>query len=52
MYLKDGRGWFYRYSHLHKINDDIRPGRIIEQGTEIGLLGKKGAKRRLVASAL
>ena len=43
VYLKDGRGWFYRYSHLHKINDAIRPGRIIDQGTEIGLLGKKGA---------
>jgi len=43
VYLKDGRGWFYRYSHLHKINDAIRPGRIIDQGTEIGLLGKKGS---------
>ncbi len=43
VYLKDGRGWFYRYSHLHKINAAIRPGRIIDQGTEIGLLGKKGA---------
>ena len=42
VYLKDARGWFYRYSHLHKINDAIRPGRIIDQGTEIGLLGKKG----------
>lgn len=43
VYLKDSRGWYYRYSHLHKINDAIRPGRIIDQGTEIGLLGKKGA---------
>lgn len=43
VYLRDKRGWFYRYSHLHKINDEIRPGRTIEQGTEIGLLGKKGA---------
>ena len=43
VYLKDGRGWYYRYSHLHKINDAIRPGRVIAQGTEIGLLGKKGA---------
>jgi hypothetical protein len=43
VYLKDTRGWFYRYSHLHKINGAIRPGRIIQQGTEIGLLGKKGA---------
>lgn len=43
VYLLDGRGWYYRYSHLHKINDTIRPGRIIDQGTEIGLLGKQGA---------
>lgn len=41
--LKDKRGWYYRYSHLHKINDAIRPGRTIDQGTEIGLLGKKGS---------
>ncbi len=43
VYLKDNRGWYYRYSHLHKINEAIRPGRLIDQGTEIGLLGKKGA---------
>ena len=43
MYLKDSRGWYYRYSHLHTINESIRPGRVIDQGTEIGLLGKKGA---------
>jgi hypothetical protein len=43
VYLKDERGWYYRYSHLHKINDAIRPGRTIDQGTEIGLLGKKGS---------
>ena len=43
VYLRDARGWFYRYSHLHKINDEIRPGRTIDQGTEIGLLGKQGS---------
>lgn len=43
VYLRDKRGWFYRYSHLDRINDAIRPGRVIEQGTEIGRLGKKGA---------
>lgn len=43
VYLLDNRGWYYRYSHLHSINDSIRPGRVIDQGTEIGLLGKKGA---------
>lgn len=43
VYLMDARGWYYRYSHLHKINDHIRPGRLIKQGEEIGILGKKGA---------
>jgi len=43
VYLLDARGWYYRYSHLHKINDQIRPGRLIKQGEEIGILGKKGA---------
>ncbi|QDU12064.1 Peptidase family M23 [Gimesia aquarii] len=43
VYLMDARGWYYRYSHLHKINDHIRPGRLIKQGKEIGILGKKGA---------
>lgn len=43
VYLLDNRGWYYRYSHLDRIHDAIRPGRVIDQGTEIGLLGKKGA---------
>ncbi|QDT24884.1 Peptidase family M23 [Gimesia panareensis] len=43
VYLLDARGWYYRYSHLHKINDSIRPGRLIKQGEEIGILGKRGA---------
>ena len=43
VYLLDARGWYYRYSHLHKINERIRPGRLIKQGDEIGILGKKGA---------
>jgi len=43
VYLLDARGWYYRYSHLDKINDRILPGRLIKQGEEIGILGKKGA---------
>ncbi len=43
VYLLDGRGWYYRYSHLHEINDSIRPGRVIRQGAQIGVLGKQGA---------
>ncbi len=42
VYLLDGRGWYYRYSHLKEIDQSIVPGRIIAQGTRIGLLGKEG----------
>ena len=43
VYLMDERGWYYRYSHLHTIDEAIKPGRTIEQGTLIGLVGKEGA---------
>ncbi len=42
VYLLDGRGWYYRYSHLKEIDKTIVPGRIISQGDRIGLLGKEG----------
>lgn len=42
VYLLDGRGWYYRYSHLKEIDKNIVPGRIISQGQRIGLLGKEG----------
>jgi hypothetical protein len=42
VYLLDGRGWYYRYSHLKEIDKSIVPGRIISQGDRIGLLGKEG----------
>lgn len=42
VYLLDGRGWYYRYSHLNKIDKSIVPGRIVAQGDRIGLLGKEG----------
>ncbi len=42
VYLLDGRGWYYRYSHLKEIDKSIVPGRIIAQGDRIGLLGKEG----------
>ena len=41
-YLLDGRGWYYRYSHLKEIDKSIIPGRIIAQGDRIGSLGKEG----------
>ncbi len=43
VYLRDGRGWYYRYSHLDSIDATIRPGVRVEQGDKIGVLGKEGA---------
>ena len=42
VYLLDGRGWYYRYSHLKEIDRRIVPGRLIAQGERVGLLGKEG----------
>jgi len=42
VYLRDGRGWYYRYSHLKEIDQQIVPGRVINQGDRIGVLGKEG----------
>ncbi len=43
IYVLDDRGWFYRYSHLYKILDSVKPGRRVRMGEKIGLLGKEGA---------
>ncbi len=42
VYVLDGRGWYYRYSHLHTIYADIKPGAKLKMGQRIGLLGKEG----------
>jgi len=42
VYVRDARGWYYRYSHLHKIDPAVKPGRLIRMGDPIGLLGKEG----------
>ncbi len=42
VYLLDGRGWYYRYSHLKSIENDIRPGKVVPMGKKIGVLGKEG----------
>jgi murein DD-endopeptidase MepM/ murein hydrolase activator NlpD len=42
VYLLDGRGWYYRYSHLKEIDRQIVPGRVVSKGDRIGLLGKEG----------
>src|SRR5262249_38861517 len=42
VYLLDHRGWFYRYSHLHTISPDMKPGAKVRMGQLVGLLGKEG----------
>jgi murein DD-endopeptidase MepM/ murein hydrolase activator NlpD len=43
VYLRDNRGWYYRYSHLYEIDQRIVPGRTIQMGERLGLIGKEGA---------
>ena len=42
VYVRDDRGWYYRYSHLHTIDQTIKPGVVVKMGQRIGLLGKEG----------
>jgi murein DD-endopeptidase MepM/ murein hydrolase activator NlpD len=42
VYVLDGRGWYYRYSHLKAIDKRVKPGRVLSMGDRIGLLGKEG----------
>lgn len=43
VYVLDGRGWYYRYSHLHTIDPAIQLGARVKMGQKIGVLGKEGA---------
>jgi len=42
VYLRDDRGWYYRYSHMKTIDAAIKPGITVKKGQRIGLLGKEG----------
>jgi murein DD-endopeptidase MepM/ murein hydrolase activator NlpD len=42
VYVLDSRGWYYRYSHLHTIDPDVKPGARLKMGQRLGLLGKEG----------
>jgi len=42
VYILDARGWYYRYSHLYSIDEDIQPGAKVHMGQRLGLLGKEG----------
>ena len=43
VYLEDGRGWAYRYSHLMTIDPAVRAGGRVKQGQRIGYIGKEGS---------
>jgi hypothetical protein len=43
IYLLDERGWYYRYSHVHKILPHVKLGANIKMGDWIAILGKEGA---------
>lgn len=40
LYVLDGRGWYYRYSHLKSM--DVKVGERVKMGQKIGVLGKEG----------
>ena len=42
IYVLDGRGWYYRYSHLYTIDPAVKPGRQVRMGQKLGVLGKEG----------
>jgi murein DD-endopeptidase MepM/ murein hydrolase activator NlpD len=42
VYLRDDRGWYYRYSHMQTIDPAMRPGAEVKRGQRLGVLGKEG----------
>ena len=52
LYLLDDRGWFYRYSHLHTIAADLKPGQTRPPRPAARHPGQGRRQRRLVAPAL
>ncbi len=42
VYLRDPRGWYYRYSHFDSIDDAVQVGGRVSIGQQIGVLGKEG----------
>lgn len=43
VYLRDERGWVYRYSHLDRFDDDLAVAQRVTAGQRLGWLGKEGA---------
>ena len=42
VYIRDERGWYYRYSHLKTIETGIRLGHRVRMGQKLGTIGKEG----------
>ncbi|HAZ04377.1 MAG TPA: hypothetical protein DD458_15205 [Prolixibacteraceae bacterium] len=42
VYIKDSRGWVFRYSHLDSVLPEIQPGVNVKAGQKIGYIGKQG----------
>lgn len=42
VYLRDDRGWYYRYSHFASILPDLQLGQRVRAGDKLGMLGKEG----------
>ena len=44
--LRGEDGWRYYYAHLSQLDPTIKPGVVVEAGTELGLSGNTGDARR------
>lgn len=42
VYIRDARGWYYRYSHFDSIIPDLQVGQRVCAGQKLGMLGKEG----------
>jgi len=42
VYLRDLRGWYYRYSHFDSIDDSVKVAEKVSIGQQLGILGKEG----------
>ena len=42
VYIRDARGWYYRYSHFDSIIPELQVGQRVRAGQKLGMLGKEG----------
>jgi len=43
IYIRDDRGWYYRYSHLKSFETRLQLGQRVRMGEKIGTIGKEGS---------